>query len=50
MSAATFHDELLKLVSEAVGPGTAILTLSTKNLNRITVVAAKVCGSRRSAQ
>lgn len=41
MSAADFDDELFKLVSEVVGPGTVILTLSTKNLNRITAVDRK---------
>jgi hypothetical protein len=35
MSAAEFDDALFDQVSEVVGPGTAILTLSTKNLNRI---------------
>ncbi len=38
MSAAEFEDELFDRVSEVVGPGTAILTLSTKNLNRVTAV------------
>lgn len=38
MSAASFDDELFELVSGAVGPGTAILTLSATNLNRISVV------------
>lgn len=41
MSAAEFDDELFDQVSEAVGPGTAILTLSTKNLNRVTAVERK---------
>lgn len=38
MSAASFDDELFELVSGAVGPGTAILTLSAKKLNRASVV------------
>lgn len=38
MSAAEFEDELFDRISAVVGPGTAILTLSTKNLNRVTTV------------
>ncbi|CAJ1581899.1 hypothetical protein [[Mycobacterium] wendilense] len=38
MSAAEFDDDLFERVSDVAGPGTAILTLSTKNLNRITEV------------
>lgn len=41
MSAADFSDGLFDRVSDAVGPGTAILTLSTKNLNRVTAVDRK---------
>lgn len=41
MSAAEFDDELFDRVSDVVGPGTAILTLSTKNLNRVTTVDRK---------
>ncbi|STZ41784.1 Uncharacterised protein [Mycolicibacterium gilvum] len=41
MSAAEFDDALFEQVSEVVSPGTAILTLSTKNLNRITAVERK---------
>ncbi|GAA2531721.1 hypothetical protein [Mycolicibacterium diernhoferi] len=38
MSPAEFDDALFHQVTQAVGPGTAILTLSTKNLNRVTAV------------
>ncbi|MGE2736074.1 hypothetical protein [Mycolicibacterium vaccae] len=38
MNAAEFEDDLFDRVSAVAGPGTAILTLSTKNLNRITSV------------
>ena len=38
MRAAEFSDDLFELVCAAAGPGTALLTLSTKNLNRITAV------------
>jgi hypothetical protein len=41
MSAADFDDELFDRVSDVAGPGTVILTLSTKNLNRITGVERK---------
>lgn len=41
MSAAEFDDALFDQVSAVVGAGTAILTLSTKNLNRITAVDRK---------
>ena len=37
MSAAEFDDDFVDMVSELSGPGTLILTLSTK-LNRITAV------------
>ena len=37
MSAAEFDDDLFDMMSELSGPGTLILTLSTK-LNRITAV------------
>jgi hypothetical protein len=38
MSAAEFDDDHFDMVSELIGPGTVILTLSTKKLNRITAV------------
>lgn len=38
MSAAEFDDELYDQVSEVIGPGTVILTLSIKKLNRIIAV------------
>jgi hypothetical protein len=38
MSPKEFDDELFDLVSEVVGPGTVILTLSSKKLNRIVTV------------
>ena len=41
MSAAEFDDELFDRISDVVGPGTAILTLSTKNLNRVSAVDRK---------
>ena len=41
MSAVEFDDALFEQVSEVVGSGTAILTLSTKSLNRITAVERK---------
>ena len=41
MSAADFDDTLFDQVSDVVGPGTVILTLSTKNLNRVTGVDRK---------
>lgn len=41
MSAAEFDDVLFAKVSEVIRPGTAILTLSTKNLNRVTAVDRK---------
>lgn len=41
MSAAEFDNALFDRVSDAVGPGTALLTLSTKNLNRVTAVERK---------
>lgn len=41
MSAAEFEDELFDRIADVVGPGTAILTLSTKNLNRVAGVDRK---------
>ena len=41
MRATEFDDGLFDRVSEAVGPGTALLTLSTKNLNRVAAVDRK---------
>lgn len=41
MSAAEFDDDLFARVTDVAGPGTAILTLSTKNLNRISSVTRK---------
>lgn len=41
MRAAEFDDVLFERISEVAGPGTVILTLSTKNLNRITAVDRK---------
>ncbi|MGU3499432.1 hypothetical protein [Mycobacterium sp. C31M] len=41
MSAAEFDDHLFARVTDAAGPGTAILTLSTKNLTRISSVTRK---------
>lgn len=38
MSAVEFDDELYDQVSEVIGPGTVILTLSSKKLNRIIAV------------
>ena len=38
MSAAEFDDELYDQVLEVIGPGTVILTLSSKKLNRIITV------------
>lgn len=38
MSAAEFDDELYDQVSEVIGPGMVILTLSGKKLNRIIAV------------
>lgn len=35
MSVGTFDDDLFDQVSEVVGPGTVIMTLSSKKLNRI---------------
>jgi len=41
MSPAEFDEALFRQVTQVVGPGTAILTLSTKNLNRVTAVDRK---------
>ncbi len=41
MSSADFEDALFERVSEVVGPGTALLTLTTKRLNRIVGVDRK---------
>ncbi|GJF12582.1 hypothetical protein NGTWS1803_22680 [Mycolicibacterium cyprinidarum] len=41
MRPAAFDDELFDQILEVVGPGTAVLTLSTKNLNRVTAVDRK---------
>lgn len=41
MSALAFDDDLFDRVSALAKPGTAILTLSTKNLNRISSVTRK---------
>ena len=41
MSTAEFDEALFQKVTQVVGPGTAILTLSTKNLNRVTAVDRK---------
>lgn len=41
MTADEFDDDLFARVTDVAGPGTAILTLSTKNLNRISSVTRK---------
>lgn len=41
MSAAPFDDDLFDQVSSVVGPGTVIMTLTSKKLNRIIDVDRK---------